>query len=286
MKRKLTRRKFLRQTAFTAAALPLAAATRQMLVADAATQNPTQPLLLWYDKPATQWVEALPIGNGRLGAMIFGGPTSERLQLNEDTLYAGGPYDPNNREALQSLPEARQLIFAGKFKEASDLIGQKMMAHPIKQMPYEPVGDLRLEFAGQNEVSNYRRELDLDTAIAKISYETAGVTFTREVFSSPVDQVIILRLSASRRRQINFTTTFTTPQQATVATEANDTLVLRGLNGEAFGIKGALKFEARAKVTVTGGRVVAEGGKIVISAADDALIVMTAATSYRNYKDV
>ena len=218
--------------------------------------------------------------------MIFCGTASERLQLNEDTLYAGGPYDPNNREALQSLPEARQLIFAGRFKEASDLIGQKMMAHPIKQMPYEPIGDLRLEFAGQNEVSNYRRELDLDTAIVRVSYETAGVTFTREVFSSPVDQVIVLRLTASRRRQINFTATFTTPQQATVATEANDMLVLRGVNGEAFGIKGALKFEARARVAATGSRVVAEGGKIIVSGADSALILITAATSYQNYKDV
>ena len=218
--------------------------------------------------------------------MIFGGPASERLQLNEDTLYAGGPYDPNNREALQSLPEARQLIFAGRFKEASDLIGQKMMAHPIKQMPYEPVGDLRLEFVGQNEVSNYRRELDLDTAIVKVSYETAGVTCTREVFSSPVDQVIVMRLTADRRRQINFTATFTTPQQATVATEANDTLVLRGVNGEAFGIKGALKFEARARVTATSGRVFADRARIVVSGADNAQILITAATSYRNYKDV
>ena len=282
MKRKLTRRKFIGHTAFAAAALPLAASTRQMH----ATQSPTQPLLLWFDKPATQWVEALPLGNGRLGAMVFGGAANERLQLNEDTLYAGGPYDPNNREALQSLPEARQLIFAGRFKEASDLIGQKMMAHPIKQMPYEPVGDLRLEFEGQNEVANYRRELDLDTAIVKVSYETAGVTFTREVFSSPVDQLIVLRVAANQRRRISFTVTFTTPQQATVATEANDTLVLRGVNGEAFGIKGALKFEARARVTASGGRTVAEGRKVVVSDADSALILITAATSYRNYKDV
>src|SRR5436305_9786877 len=102
--------------------------------------------------------------------MIFGGTTSERLQINEDTLYAGGPYDPNNREALAALPEARQLIFASKYKEASDLIGAKMMAHPIKQMPYEPVGDLKLEFPGHAEASDYRRELDLDTAIAKVSH--------------------------------------------------------------------------------------------------------------------
>jgi alpha-L-fucosidase 2 len=249
-------------------------------------QSASPPLVLWYDKPATQWVEALPIGNGRLGAMVFGGAASERLQLNEDTLYAGGPYDPNNREALQSLPAARQLIFAGKFKAASDLIGQKMMAHPIKQMPYEPVGDLSLEFAGHNEVSNYRRELDLDSAIVKVSYKAQGVIFTREVFSSPIDQVIVWRVAADRGQQINFTASFTTPQQATLATEAIDTLVLRGVNGEAFGIKGALKFQAQAKVIASGGQVAADNGKIVVSGADTALIMIAVATSYKNYKDV
>jgi alpha-L-fucosidase 2 len=281
MKRNVSRRQFLQQTAF-AAALPLA--TRQIRSANAGRD--ATPLLLWYDKPATQWVEALPIGNGRLGAMVFGGAASERLQLNEDTLYAGGPYDPNNREALQSLPAARQLIFAGKFKEASDLIGQKMMAHPIKQMPYEPVGDLSLEFAGHTDVSNYRRELDLDSAIVKVSYDARGVNFTREVFSSPIDQLIVLRVSTDRRHQINFTATFTTPQQATWATEANDTLVLRGVNGEAFGIKGALKFQAQAKVIASGGQVAADNGKIVVSGADTALIMIAVATSYKNYKDV
>jgi len=282
MKRNVSRRKFLQQTAFAAAALPLTSSTRQIQAAP----STTAPLLLWYDKPATQWVEALPIGNGRLGAMVFGDAASERLQLNEDTLYAGGPYDPNNRGALQSLPEARQLIFAGKFKEANDLIGEKMMAHPIKQMPYEPVGDLRLEFAGHHDVANYRRELDLDTAIVRVSYGARGVNFTREVFSSPIDQVIVLRVVADRRHQINFTAGFTTPQQATVATEANDTLVLRGVNGEAFGIKGALKFQAQARVIAVGGRTVAEKGKIVVSGADSALILLAAATSYKNYKDV
>ena len=125
------------------------------------------PMVLWYDHPAHEWVEALPIGNGRLGAMVFGGIESEHLQLNEDTLYAGGPYDPNNPEALNALPEAQRLIFEGKYKEASDLVGEKMMAHPIKQMPYEPVGDLILDFPGHSSSSNYRRELDLNTAIAR-----------------------------------------------------------------------------------------------------------------------
>src|SRR5439155_25896767 len=129
----------------------------------AVTDTRNQPLVLWYEKPASRWVEVLPIGNGRLGAMVFGATASERLQINEDTLYAGGPYDPNNREALKALPEARRLIFEGKYKQANDLIGAKMMAHPIKQMPYEPVGDLLLEFPRHDEFASYRRELNLDT---------------------------------------------------------------------------------------------------------------------------
>ncbi len=283
VKRTISRRRFLQQTAFAGAVLPTALRTLGGNSLAAPTAN--QPLVLWYEKPATQWTEALPIGNGRMGAMVFGGVTSERLQLNEDTLYAGGQYDPNNREALKALPEARRLIFAGKYKEANALIGEKMMAHPIKQMPYEPVGDLRLEFSGHKEFANYRRELDLNTAMASVSYRVGRVTFRREVFSSPTDQVIVLRLTSNRPRQIDFTATFTTPQKATTTTESNDTLILRGQNGEAFGIKGALRFQAQAQVIANGGQTVAEKERIVVSGADSALILIAAATSYKNFKD-
>ena len=122
--------------------------------------------MLWYSRPAQDWNEALPIGNGRLAAMVFGQTDNERIQFNEDTFWAGGPYNPNNSEALQALPEARRLIFAGKYKEADDLIGSKMMARPLKQMPYQPVGDLKLTFPGHNQFTDYRRDLDLETAIA------------------------------------------------------------------------------------------------------------------------
>jgi alpha-L-fucosidase 2 len=140
MKRNISRREFLERSALAGAALPLSPFySRVFHLEQEALGGPPvaspSSLVLWYDKPATQWVEALPIGNGRLGAMVFGGTKNERLQLNEDTLYAGGPYDPNNPEALQALPEARRLIFEGKYKEANDLIGTKMMARPIKQMP-------------------------------------------------------------------------------------------------------------------------------------------------------
>jgi len=287
MKRKLTRRKFLKQTAFASAALPLVSGTLKAVEQGAAeVSHPiNQRLALWYEKPASQWVEALPIGNGRLGAMVFGGTTSERLQLNEDALYAGGPYDPNNREALQALPEARKLIFAGKYKEASDLIGAKMMAHPIKQMPYEPVGDLKLEFPGHAGVSSYRRELDLDTAIVKVSYKVGGVNFTREVFASPVHQVIVVHLTSDNRSQISFSASLATPQKATIVTESPATLVMRGVNGEAFGIKGVLKFQARARVLVQGGKTTIDKERIVVSNADSAVLLVAAATSYKSYKD-
>src|SRR5678816_2031901 len=223
MNRKLTRRKFLANTGLAAVTFPFASSI--LNTAD-------ESLLLWYDKPASEWTEALPIGNGRLGAMIFGGPANERLQLNEDTLYAGSPYDPNNPEALHALPEARRLIFAGKYKEAHDLVGAKMMAQPIKQMPYEPVGVLRLAFAGHEGITNYRRQLDLNNAIAMVSYKIGATTFTREIFVSPVDQVVVVSLRADSPRQLSFSATFETPQKATVSTETPHTLVLRGVNGD------------------------------------------------------
>ena len=160
----------------------------------------------------------MPIGNGRLGAMVFGDPDFELLQLNEDTLYAGSPYDPNNPEALKALPEARRLIFEGRYREAHELVGAKMMARPLKQMPYQPVGLLRLSFTHESAL-HYRRSLDLNTAIATVSYKDDPVTFRREVFASPVDQVIVVSLTADHPGQLSFSATFETPQKATVSTE-------------------------------------------------------------------
>ena len=257
-----------------------------MCLACAGQGATAQDLKLWYDKPAGQWVEALPVGNGRLGAMVFGGVEHERLQLNEGTLWAGGPYDPSSPEALLALPEARRLIFAGKFAEASGLIGAKMMAHPLKQMPYEPLGDLQLSFPATGEVTGYRRELDLDTAIARVSYSVAGVNFIREVFSSPVDQVIVVRLSADKPGRINFSAAMATPQKASVEAETPDTLVMRGVNAAANGIAGALKFQARVRVLTQGGKTGAGKDSISVSAADSATLLIAAATSYKSYKDV
>ena len=148
---------------------------------------PDSPLTLWYRQPANEWVEALPIGNGRLAGMVFGGIERERIQLNEDTLWAGGPYDPANPQALEALPIARRLIFAGKYGEAHALVAEKMLGRPVRQMPFQPVGDLLLTFPAAVNVDGYRRELDLDTAVARVTYVSDGVRFVREVLSSPVD---------------------------------------------------------------------------------------------------
>jgi alpha-L-fucosidase 2 len=258
---------------------------------------PAEPLSLWYRQPATNWVSALPVGNGRLGAMVFGGIASEKLQLNEDTLWAGGPYNPDNTNALAALPEVRRLIFDGKYAEAQKLVGEKMMATPLKQMPYETVGDLFLEFPTPASVENYHRDLNLDTAVAGVSYTVNGVTFKREVFSSPVDQVIVVRLTADQPGQISFTAGMDTPQKADMSVEVNTnapfvgvtsdaTLVMRGVNGESGGIKGALKFQARVCVLSIHGKILADADKISVANADSVTLLIAAATSYKNFKDV
>ena len=245
-----------------------------------------QELKLWYDKPAGQWVEALALGNGRLGAMVFGGVENDRLQLNEGTLWAGGPYDPSSPDALKALPEARKLIFDGRFSEAHHLIGSKMMARPMKQMQYATMGDLMLSFPHQGAVTGYRRELDLDTAMARTSYTHHGVTFVREMFASPVDQVIVVHLTSNKPGQIHFSATMVTPQKATVGGELPGTLVMSGVNAEAQGIPGALKFQARVRVLAQGGKTSVGKESVSVSGADSATLLIGAATSYKSYKDV
>ena len=243
-------------------------------------------LTLWYTQPAKQWVEALPIGNGRLGAMVFGGIEKERIQLNEDTLWAGGPYDPTNPNALAALPEARRLIFAGDFNQASKLIGAKMMGKPLVLMPYQPVGDLYLTFSNIEGAANYRRQLDLDTAITRVDFSAGDVNFTREEFSSSVDQVIVIRLTADKPGKISFSAAMRTPQRGAVTTESPDTMVMRGINPQSSGIKGALKFRALLKVIAAGGQISNDQNQLSVAGADSAILMLDIATSYKSFKDV
>jgi alpha-L-fucosidase 2 len=262
------------------------------LVACAAAPTPPRNATLWYRQPAADpdpaaaWVEALPVGNGRLGAMIFGGVGRERLQLNEDTLWAGGPYDPNHAGAAGALATVRRLVFDGKYEEAEKLIDERMMSTPLKQLPYQTVGNLYLDFAHTGEATDYRRELNLDSAIATVRYTIGGVAYRREIFSSPVDQVIVIRLTADKPASIAFTASMDTPQKAAVTAAGGDTLIMEGVNGDSQGIAGALKYQARVRVLTEGGRIDDGGDRLAVDGADAALLLISAATSYVNYADV
>lgn len=244
-----------------------------------------EDLKLWYRRPAAQWVEALPVGNGRLGAMVFGGVGQERIQINEDTLWGGGPYNPANPDAKAALPEIRRLIAAGEYQAAQALVQQKFMSKPLAQMPYQTVGDLMITMPGGDALRNYRRELDLDTAIARTEFQVGNNRYVREVFASVPDQAIVVRMTGSSAN-LALTLAFQSPQRATFRTEDGNTLVMTGENGDANGVKGALKFESRAVVTTTGGQINASGSQIHITGASAVTITIAAATSYKRYDDV
>jgi alpha-L-fucosidase 2 len=255
-------------------------------LAGAATA-PDAPLTLWYDEPAREWVEALALGNGRLGAMMFGGIVEEHLQLNEDTLWSGGPYQAANPEAKAALPEVRQLIFDGNFREAHELIARRVMSKPLRQQPYQPVGSLVLEFPETERVENYRRWLNIDDAVAGVEYEVDGVTFRREAFVSHPDQVIVLRLTADQPGKIDVTAGATSPQDAQCTALDDATLALRGKNGSAHGIPAALTYDARVRILPDGGQVKkVDGGKLQVTDADAATILVAINTSFRRYDDV
>ena len=246
---------------------------------------PDEPLTLWYRQPAKKWTEALPVGNGRLGAMIFGGVNQARLQLNEDTLWGGGPYDSSHKGAGKALPEARKLIFDGKYRDADKVVGEKMMADPLNEMPYQTVGDLLLTFPETSAVSGYRRELNLDTAVSTVSFVQNGTRYKREVFVSPLNQIIVIRLTADKPGAVSFTAGMRTPQKATVIAEDN-MLVMEGENASVGKIDGALRFQCRVRIASQGGK--QENGKGVISVAnaDEATLLIAAATSFKRYNDV
>ena len=266
-----------------AMASPIAAAS----VAATASPASEGALTLWYPRPAMQWVEALPLGNGRLGAMVWGGGKHERLQLNEDTLYGGGPYDPTPPDALAALPEVRRLIFAGRYADAEALAQARMMARPIKQMPYQPLGDLALDFVEVSDIGDYRRELDLDSAVAVTSFHSRGVRHRREAFVSPVDQCIAVRLSGDEPGRLRVRIGLDSDHRIMeVVPDGDDGLLLRGRNGAAHGIEGGLGFALRLRALPKGGRMQRQGDRIEIVDADEVVLLLTAATSYRRYDDV
>src|SRR3954463_10900747 len=231
----------MRLTRRTTLALAAGVATSGLAPARAASGS---PLRLWYRQPAQEWVEALPVGSGRMGAMVFGGVAAERLQLNEDTLWAGGAHAPANPEALKALPEIRALIDAGDYAKATEVSDARFMATPKRQMAYQTIGDLKLAFPGLDGPSaNYVRELDLDGAIATTRFKIGATHYTRQVIGSYLDRVIAVRLSADKGRAISIDLTFESPLKSkpVSSVEGGDTLVLAGANDTQQGIAAQLK---------------------------------------------
>jgi alpha-L-fucosidase 2 len=259
-------------------------------------------LTLWYKQPATKWREALPVGNGRLGALVFGKVADEQIILNEETIWTGSPYEPSNPKGAEAIPEIRRLIFEGKVAQAQELFGKTCMAVNRKsdheQMKYQILGDLWFNFPGHFSATNYRRELDLETAIARVLYKVGDVHFTREIFSSPVDQIIVVRISADKPGKVSFSVKLggrinvKWPSDEYFVTSAidPDTLVLEGKTGEYREIEGKLRFYAQMKAFPQGGRMFMdnenEHDRLNFVGADAVTLVLAAATNFRNYKDI
>ena len=251
-------------------------------VGSACVSVPESPnnLKLWYNKPAQKWTEALPIGNGGLGAMIFGGIENDRIQFNEETLWNGSPNDYARKGAVQHLDKIRQLLFDGKQKEAEEYAMSEFMSVPPRQKTYQAFGDLNLHFPNQTEITNYQRELDLATAVHRVSYQTNGVNYTREYLSSNPDQAIAIQLTADQKKALTFTIDFDALHEEKAITASGESLTLKVQVKD-----GALRGVASLKV-ISDGKIAVIENQLSVSEAKTATIYLTAATNYVRYNDV
>ncbi|MGO9481744.1 MAG: glycosyl hydrolase family 95 catalytic domain-containing protein [Candidatus Kryptoniota bacterium] len=243
-------------------------------------------LKLWYNHPAKQWVEALPIGNGRLGAMVYGDPYKETIQLNENTVWAGSPNRNDNPNARAALPEVRKLIFGGKYKEAQDLVNKDFISKTSEGAPYQTVGDLNLFFPGHENYSDYYRELDIEKAVETSRYKVDGVDYQNNVFASFPEQVIIVRITADKSGSINFSATMDRPSKVDISTKGNDELIMSGVTSDFDSVKGAVKFQAQVKILTDGGSVSASDTSLQVANADTATIYISIASNFKNYHDI
>ncbi|MDO7135550.1 glycoside hydrolase family 95 protein [Algibacter lectus] len=251
---------------------------------------------LWYNAPAADWNEALPLGNGRLGAMVFGNPVNENIQLNENTLWAGGPHRNDNAAAKASLSEIRTLLFDKKYTEAHRLADKDFISKKSHGMPYETVGNLRLNFENHDNFSNYHRELDIENAVNTTTYTVDGVNYKREIFTSFTDQVIVIKLSASENGKISFSASMDRPEPAmvSISTEDNNILKMIGLSSDRISkhikdgtpTKGQVEFESRLKILQEGGKTSAKAEQLVVSRANSVTLFISIATNFVNYQDI
>lgn len=242
-------------------------------------------LKLWYDEPAVQWVEALPVGNGRLGAMVFGGPEREQIQLNEETVWAGQP-NTNANPSVEpgAIDDIRKLVFDGKYREAQDMVDSRIFHKTNHGMSYQTLGDVYLDFTGHSGYSDYYRDLDISDAVASVSYTVDGVKYLRETISSFSDDVVAVRISASEKGRVTFDASIVSPHKKQNVTVEGTDLVLRGTAGDQEGLEGKVQFTTITRILHKGGELKAADGRLSLSGADEAVILISTGTNFTDYK--
>jgi len=252
--------------------------------------------LLWYNAPAQKWDDALPVGTGRLGAMVFGKNGEERIQLNEETYWSGGPYSTVVKGGHKFLPEIQKLVFEEKYLAAHNLFGRKLMGYPVEQMKYQSLGNLHLFFDNQDSIIGYKRWLNLEDGVSGVSYAANGITYKREVFASAPDQVIVVRITADKPGSIALVANLRGERNqahSNYGTDyfqmdpyGKDGLVLTGKSTDYLGIEGKLRYEARIKAIPEGGTITTDGVDLIIKNADAVTLYFAAATNFVKYNDV
>jgi len=245
-------------------------------------------LKLWYEQPAGAiWENALPIGNGMLGAMVYGNVDQEIIKLNEHTLWSGGPNRNDVPETLDSLNQIRQLIFEGKQKEAERLSNKVMFGKKSSGQIFQPAGNLNLKFSGHENYKNYYRALDIEKAITQTSYTIGDVTYTRSAFAAFSDRVVVMRLAADKPGKISFTAAYTTPhRRVSIKVASGNELTMSGLTSDHEGVKGMVKYEVLSRFKSDGGVVSSTDSTISIQGANAVTIYISIATNFKNYQDI
>ena len=243
-----------------------------------------QYLKLWYAQPAEVWVESLPLGNGRLGVMTYGGTATEELQLNEETFWGGGPHRNDSPTALENLAQVRELVFLGKNREAQNLINKTFLTKTWG-MPYHTIGSLKLAFPGHEAATDYRRELDIERAVATTTYKVDGINYKREIFSSFIDDVIIMRITADRPASISFTSSYSSPMPVKVS-KSGRSLMAKGKGLDHEGVKGVVCMETHTQAKAEGGRVSLTDSTLTVTGADAVTLYVSIGTNFENYLSV
>ena len=263
-----------------------------------AAEQPPAPnsreMVLWYRQPAANWLQATPIGNGLVGAMVFGGIRHERIALNDGTFWSGRPHDYDNPEATRYFPQIRDLVFAGKFQEAEKMADAHFFGVPAAQQAFQPLGDLNLSFEGPDKTVDYRRELDMKTGIARTMYRAGDARIMREVYASYPDRVIVVRITADKPGRVSLDAELASPYRDSVST-ASGTLIIDGQWKGPIPINNPLiarvdgkgiRFRVAVLPRLEGGRIEPADNQLRIRNADGVTLLVSTATSFVNYDDI